>query len=540
MNNNQAPKDYSQRKDMRKEKHSKKFYFCFITLMSIAVLGSIVFYLKIHYSPKQCVNQFIQAIETKDYTVLKRLIHCEDVEVTDETLEPLVLLYQTDQQFRKDIRNTLNKNLNQVDLDTYNTDSWIQLISHRKFLIQTYTISIVPVRMKFSSNVAPINITYNNQIQVLEQDSFLESPFLLPGLYQIKAVYLDPLRKIEIPNVQTIPIYCDREIPIQFECSRLVLTLPEGYITDTMAIDEVDISNLVFGKQDKFILDPVFPNSVITLSSKNAWNRIETTTFSIPDHFEGDDYEYYCDFNSTSMEFVYQPGLTVTELSINSNVIEDYEAYLDSDQCSITLSALTIGTTIEIHLTAPWNENFIYSYTVSFNDFDKYTHNIHCKLSEHTKSSLISFAKEHYLSLFQMLNHHDLDSLSKYAEYDEMANDFYIMLENINYDYEIYSNEFDGYNEDIQINPQDVNLDQYQLNYYSEPFVVPINGFVQTISTSTDFTTLSPIVEEGTNHYNVILYISYDSSTNQWFVNESYYNYDTSVLKDSVNILNYE
>ena len=529
--------DHSHKTNNNSNRKAKTWRILCLVSFSLVLISSCILYLKQRYSPKQCVSQFIHAIESQDYSTLKKFIRCDGVTINEQTLEPLVLLYQSDSQFQKDIRNTLNRDLSRVNLDTYASDHWIKLIPHRKFLIKTYTVAILPVTMDFSSNLSQVEISYNDQLQMLGDEASLESFPLLPGLYPVKASYHDELRDKNVTKEVMVKLYSNQDIDLSFDCTNLILDLPKDYSICSMDIDEISISEIVLGTTETLTLDPIFAGSVITISCLNPWNDIETTSFSIPEEQLNSTYEFTCNFDSTSMEFVYQPGLTITGLSINANSVPNYADYVNSEDNKLILSSLLIGTEIQIELTTPWKERFNYTHVIDKADFTEYTQQIQCKLSEDTKSDIIECAGEYYLHLFDCFNNKEIEHLETYAENDEMASDLLITLENIAYDYELYSAEDEDFKEEIALTPERVLADRYKINYYSESMVVPIEGTVKTLSTTSYMNSEAPTLEVGKNYYNVLLYLNYDTKKKEWYVNQSYYNYEPFILNDSVDLL---
>ena len=508
-----------------------------LLLVILSFTCFFVIFLKVRYSPKTCVNEFITALDAEDYQSLKAFISCDDVAITEDSLKPLVDLYHADSQFRSDIKNTLNKDLNTVNLDTYNNKYWIQLIPHRKFLVKTYTIQIQPITVTLSTNLNQVNVSYANISQVIDSaDDTLTVP-LLPGLYQFEAMNYDSIRDTEHTLTNTLTLCSDQSLGLNFDCSTLVLEIPNGYHVESISVDGIDLKDefqLVNGNLQYY---PVFSDEIITITCDNSWKESVTTTFTIPEEYVNEIYHHYCDFNSTSMEFTYSKGLTVTNLKINGKNINDLSNYVNPEESSIFLSDLTDSTTIETELKAPWGETFTDSYTVSKENFDEYYHNIDCYLSEDTKESILGYAADYYFNLFEALNSDDMDTLAQYADDDEMANDFFVMLENIEYDYENYSDQAENYEEDILLDPMDVFADKSQLDKYSDIFTLNVLGKVTTTTTSMDEESMTPVVESGEENYNVILHIVYDATTSDWTVTASYYDYNTLTQIDPVKLM---
>lgn len=520
----------------KKVKHLWQSLWIKLLLVVILLFSACAIFLKIRYAPDQCVNQFIEALDCQDYQTLKTFLSCEDVEINEDSLKPFIDLYHADNQFKQDIKNTLNRDLSLVNLDTYNTEYWIKLVSHRKFLIKTYTIQVQPVNITLSSNLSPVTVSYANQSQILELQQAPCTVSLLPGLYQFDTVYYDSLHEKDRNLTNTFTLCSDQDLDLDYDCSTLVLDIPEGYELDNISIDGTPMKDSLITENGDYQCYPVFPDEVITLTCDNSWEQNVTTSFTIPDEYANQVYHHVCDFSSTTMEFRYEPGLTVTTLSIDGLEISNLADYVNTEDSSIVLTDLTDNTTITTTLQAPWGETFEDSYTVSKDNFDEYIHPIHCFLSEETKNSILDYARAYYLNLFQALNEDDMDTLALYADDDEMANDFYVTLENIQYDYDMYSGEMDNFEEDIQLEPGDVYADKSQLDLYSENFALNLMGKVIALTTSMDEESMSPVVETAENSYNVTLHIIYDSDEQNWTVTASYYDYETTILLDPVQL----
>ena len=508
-----------------------------LLLVILSFTCFIVIFLKVRYSPTTCVNEFITALDTEDYQSLKAFISSEDVAITEDSLKPLVDLYHADDQFRSDIKHTLNKDLKAVNLDTYNNKYWIQLIPHRKFLVKTYTIQIQPIMVTLSTNLDQVNVSYANITQMIDSAKDTLTVPLLPGLYQFEARNYDSIRDKNHTLTNTLTLCSDQSLDLNFDCSTLVLEIPNGYHVESISVDGIDLKDEFQLVNGNLQLYPVFSDEIITLTCNNSWEESVTTSFTIPSEYVDEVYHHYCDFNSTSMEFTYSKGLTVTKLKINGKNIKDLTNYVNTVESSIFLSSLTDSTTIETELKAPWGETFTDSYTVTKENFDEYYHKIDCYLAEDTKKSILDYAADYYVNLFEALNSDDMDTLAQYADDDEMANDFYVMLENIEYDYDNYSNQIENFEEDIVLEPMEVFADQSQLSKYSDVFTLNVIGLVQTTSTSMDEENMTPIVESGESSYNVSLHIVYDMATSNWMVTASYYDYNTLPLIDPVNLV---
>lgn len=508
-----------------------------LLLVILSFTCFIVIFLKVRYSPTTCVNEFITALDTEDYQSLKAFISSEDVAITEDSLKPLVDLYHADDQFRSDIKHTLNKDLKAVNLDTYNNKYWIQLIPHRKFLVKTYTIQIQPIMVTLSTNLDQVNVSYANITQMIDSAKDTLTVPLLPGLYQFEARNYDSIRDKDHTLTNTLTLCSDQSLDLNFDCSTLVLEIPNGYHVESISVDGIDLKDEFQLVNGNLQLYPVFTDEIITLTCNNSWEESVTTSFTIPSEYVDEVYHHYCDFNSTSMEFTYSKGLTVTKLKINGKNIKDLTNYVNTVESSIFLSSLTDSTTIETELKAPWGETFTDSYTVTKENFDEYYHKIDCYLAEDTKKSILDYAADYYVNLFEALNSDDMDTLAQYADDDEMANDFYVMLENIEYDYDNYSNQIENFEEDIVLEPMEVFADQSQLSKYSDVFTLNVIGLVQTTSTSMDEENMTPIVESGESSYNVSLHIVYDMATSNWMVTASYYDYNTLPLIDPVNLV---
>lgn len=523
-----------------KMKHPWQHLLIKLLLVASILIIALVIYLKNRYSPDQCVRQFITAIDSHDYQTLETFMICNGVDITEESLLPFVNLYHTDAQFRQDIRNTLNHDLSQVNLDTYNTKSWIKLISHRKFLVKTYTVEVEPIFVTLKTNLDSVTVVYANHSQIISNnDANIGTP-LLPGLYQFDAVYFDPLRQKDISQTDSRTILSNQDLDLSFNCSNLILNIPEGFQFDSIFIDGIDVSDTITFTNQTVTCYPVFTDEVITLNCKGPFANEVATSFMIPEDYVNQTYEYTCDFTNTSMEFRYEPGLTVKSLKVNEEKIKDLSSYQTEGGNSFILSDLENGTTIDVTLKAPWGETFSFFYTVTDEDFNDYIYTIDCHLSDQTKESILRCAADYYLKLCQALNEDDLQYLSDYSEMDDMANDFYVMLENVQYDYETYSEQYTGFEEDIQLVPKELYTDANQLEYYSETMALNLNGIVTTISTTTNEESDSPTIEMGENQYNITLHIIYDCDSKQWLVTAGYYNYDETEFVNPINLLTYE
>ena len=508
-----------------------------LLLVILIFTGAAVIFLKVRYSPQTCVNEFITALEAEDYQSLKEFVSCDNVAITEDSLKPFVDLYHADSQFRSDIKNTLNKDLKTVNLDTYNNKYWIQLISHRKFLVKTYTIKIEPVSVELSTNLDQVTVTYANTSQVIDSARDMLTVSLLPGLYQFDAMYYDAMLDEEHTVTNSLIVCSDLPLDLAFDCSTLVLDIPNGYQVDTISVDGIEMQDEFYSVDGNLQYYPVFQDEVITLTCDNPWNQSVTTSFTVPEEYINKVYVHSSDFNSTSMKFDYGKGLTVTELTINGKTINDLTKYVNADENSILLPDLTDSTTIVTILEAPWGERFTDSYTITKDNFDIYYHTINCYLAEETKESILSYTAAYYFQLFDALNSDDMDTLAQYADDDEMANDFYLILENLQFDYEYYSEQIDNYEEDISLEPIQVYADKSQLMKYSDIFTLNILGKVKTTTTSMDLENKSPVVESGEESYNVVLHIIYDTTTSDWRVTASYYDFDNRIEVDPVPLM---
>lgn len=525
---------------IKKMRHLWQHLMIKLLLVASILIIALITYLKIRYSPDQCVRQFITAIDSHDYQTLETFIFCDGVDISSESLLPFVNLYHSDAQFRQDIRNTLNRDLSLVNLDTYNTKSWIKLISHRKFFVKTYTVQVEPIFVTMKTNLDSVTVVYSNHSQIISNvDGNIGIP-LLPGLYQFDAIYFDPLRQKDISQSESRSILSNQEIDLSFDCSNLVLNLPDGYQFDSISIDGIDVSDSITLSDETVTCYPVFTDEVITLNCIGPFANEVATSFMIPDDYVNETYQYSCDFTNTSMEFRYEPGLTIKSLKVNEKKIKDLSSYQTEEGNSFILSDLENGTTIDATLKAPWGETFSFCYTVTDEDFDEYIKTIDCHLSDKTKDLILRCAANYYLKLCQALNEDDIEYLWNYSEMDDMANDFYVMLENIQYDYETYSEQYTGFEEDIKLEPKQLYTDANQLDCYSETMALNLNGIVTTISTTTNEDSASPTIEMGENQYNVTLHIIYDCDSEQWLVTAGYYNYDETEFVNPINLLTYE
>lgn len=532
----QSPQDQSDTQDKKQTKYPKRSFWMKFLLIAVMLFGALIGYLKLRYSPKRCVDQFITALESQDYQTLKSFISCEGVEVTEDSLKPLVDLCHANHQFMHDIKNTLNRDLSLVNLDTYNNSSWVQLISHRKFLIKTYTIQIQPIKVTLATNLSPVTVTYSNQSQLIESPDATTNLLLMPGLYQFDAAYTDTFRKKEVNLSHTQELYSDQSVDLDVDCSTLILDIPDGYQISTLFIDGKDLSDSITITNGAIQCYPVFTNEVITLTCNNSWGENVTTSFSVPEEYVNQTYHHICDFSSTSMEFSYEPGLTVTELRMNGKKLPNLDQYINEEDHTILLSDLTDGTVIETHLKSLWGERFVDTYTISADNFDEYKHLIDCYLSKETQDTILDYAYNYYCNLFKALNSDDMDTLAEYADDDEMANDFYVMLENIQYEYDTYSDEIPDFSEDIVLQPSEVYADRNQVKIYSDVMELNLIGVVKTTTTSLDDESPNSKVETSDTLYNVTLHLNYDTTTKSWTVTAGYYNYDNTNLVDPVKL----
>lgn len=492
----------------------------------LIVLGILAIGLKIRYSPQRCVDELIEAMEEENYQALRSLIRCKDVAITEDTLQPLIALYHDNATFRSDLIHTLQNDLKHVELDTYNNQSWIQLVPHRKFIVRTYTIQIQPILVSLSSNIDDVTVQYANQEETLTEEMNTKDLVLLPGLYTFDATHYDADRDKEYQIRKTFTLCSDQSVILSFPCSTLRLDLPMNYDVTDIRIDGMDMTNRFEAIDDTLQFAPVFAGEYITVTCNNTWKRKVMTTFTIPEEFIGSQYEHVCDFNSTSMEFQYPEGLEVRSITINGSKVKQLTQYLQEETHSIVLSDLTDATTIVTKLKAPWGEVFTDQYTVTQDNFDQYTHIIECELSNSTIKEILNYASKYYYRLFDALNSDDINTLERYAEDDEMANDFYVMLQNIAYDYETFADQVTNYEEDILLEPYDLTWDSSQLSKYSNVMTVNLYGKVNSTVTSMNEDLTTPLVESGEVSYPVVMHLEYNQKKGRWDVMNSYYNYE--------------
>ena len=508
----------------------KRFSLKYLTITCLVILLLLVtglaIYLKIRYTAKACVEEFLLAIEQEDYATLKSFISSEGIDITEDTLEPFVLLYQLDAQFQHDIELTLNRDLATVNLDTYNTSRWIQLIPHRKFLVKTYTIQIQPIQLLVSSNLDSVMLTYGNTTQAIQDSTLPLNLSVLPGLYDFQASYYDSFQDKNHTLNETLSICSDQSYHFQFDCSRLILDIPEEYNVVSVYVDDVELTEQFQWVDDKLQYDPIFPEEIVTLTCNNSQRLELNQSFVIPDEYMNSEYTYYFDFNSTSKEFTYCSSLTVTKITINGKPVVSLDDYVNTEEHTIFFANLTDSTVIQTDFLAPWGENFTDLYTVSTDNFDEYYHEIQCHLSENMQEEILSCATKYYFSLFDAFNSNSIETLEHYADVDEMANTFYVILQNIQFDYENYSNDNPNFEESITLEPILVEAEQDALRTYNDIIKLPIRSSVRTTSITMDEETSTPIIETSEDTSTVIFYIIYDTSIKDWLITASYYDYN--------------
>lgn len=522
----------------KKKQHNWKhshFVACFFILLLFCF--SIAIFLKVHYSPDACVNEFIEALENDNYHTIKELITCEGVAINNDTLQPFLDLYHEDKQFRHDIKKTLGKDLANVNLDTYKDKYWIQLIAHRKFFIKTYTIRILPVKVTLSTNLDPVTVEYANTTVTVTNDVPMEPVSVLPGNYEFLATYYDTTREKEQCIRRKKTILTDVTLPLDFDYATLSLEIPNGYSLDSITADGARISPTT---TESFIYAPIFPDEVITLVCLNSRGKQVTTTFTIKDEYMNSTYHHVCDFNVTSMEFTYQKGLTVTKLSINNKPVKKLSKYVDAKTDTIYFPNLKENTVIKTSLEAPWGERFTDTYTVTSNSFKDYYHSIECKQSKETITSILTYATKYYFALYEALNTDDIDLLRSLSEEDEVANEFTIMLENIEYDYDLYSDLISNYEEDLLMKPTNVMADYNDLRYYRQIYKLKIRSKVKSTITSTDLDLLTPKIESSQDDHSIILHIGYDYKKKRWVTTGNYIDYDGIPLVNPIKLQEYK
>lgn len=519
----------------KKRFHTHKLLWILLLLVVIVLSFGATCFLNYKYSPTRCVNQFLNALDHQDYHTLKTFLSCKDVSINEESLQPFIDLYHSDKQFKQDIRNTLNRDLDLVEVDTYNSASWIKLIAHRKLFVKTYTIKVQPIKVHLITNLYPTNVTYSSDSLTIDSPEFDQELLLLPGLYQFDSRYYDESRAKEMNQTCSVTLTSDQTIDVSYPYSNLAVELPQGYKFDRLTVDDLDITKNVSCENDTLHFSPVFQDEVLTLTCINPWGQQVNTSFTIPEGYKNSTYDYACDFTATSKEFTYEQGLTLESLVINGRKVSNPKDYVSKKDCTIVLNNLTDGTAIEFNLKSPWGETYCYPYTVTAENFDEYNHKLQFFLSEKTKKKIMKVALNYYMNLFDALNQNDMEQLAVYAEDDEMANDFYVMLDNIQFDYETYAIERPGFEESIQLKLIEIIADSAQLDQYQSVISFNLNGKADATATTTDEDS-QPVITTSINNYNVVLHLIYDTKKKGWKITGGYYDYDHRTIRKPVKL----
>lgn len=502
-----------------------------VTVLSLFLIVTLCigigFYLKSHYSPDACVDKFIRALSQDDYKTIAEFVSCEGVNISEDSLKPFIKLYHSSEQFRKDIKNSLRKDLKRIDMDTYNDQHWIKLVAHRKFLVKTYTIQILPIYVKFSTNLNQVTLNYKNEDIIIDSSVPYEADPMLPGTYNVLATYTDVYTN-ETHVLQSDYTLCsDSQVKLNFNYSSVVLNIPNGYKLNEVVVNDhaVDLNMLT-----DTTLSPIFENDSITLSCINKKNEVYPTSFTVPQEFLNRTYYYTCDFNCTSMEFTYPVGLTVEKLYINGKKIKNLYKYVDPDEGSIYFPDLTEGTLISTKLSNPWGETYIDTYQVTKDSFTEYYHKILFPLSTEIKEKIIGYISEYYYSLYDALNTDDMETLLLRAEDDELANEFATMLENIQFDYDSFSSEFKEFEEDLLLEPLTVVFDSDDIEYYNDTFAIKIQSDIKSTTTIMNQDSLTPQIESKLESYSTILHVMYNKKSKKFEITAGYIDYNNSKL----------
>ena len=508
------------------------------SVAAVALATAFIIMNHIH-TPQRTVEEYLDALDREDYSKIKSMTSCKEVGINKESLTPFVTLYKEDETFRNTVYSLLKSDQKKYENHkTVASDKTINLIAKNHIFYRTYKIRLSAYTVEVTTNLDQVTVCYGSDtFDLPTKDSIAYTNPLLPGTYNFEATYTNPYTEELLTCSKDLSLTdADPSVSMDFSYATLNFTIPKGYSFNSVTIGSATIKDLDPLSDGSYQISPVICDTSITITCTSSWGSLVSTSFAVPEEYIGKTYSHDCDFSSTSMDFEYPDGLKLKSLSINGKEVKNLKKYANTKNRHIVLSDLTIGTKIKCSFITPWNETLTYKITLTKKNIGTYNQQIKLPMSAKTIDSLTEFAGNYYLNLIKYLNQNDMEKLEQLSTTDELANDFYSMLSNIQYDYDNYAADYDNFKESLSFKPVSVTIDRKTLTNYSNNFEARIHGVIKTKVTSMDYDKAEPITETTNCNYDETLYLYYDTEKKNWAVSEGYYDYTGVTFSEPVKI----
>lgn len=160
-----------------------------IFLMVLIIFGISM---NVMSNPEKTVDQFIQAMNTKDFEALSEVAEISDrnIEFSEQNIKPMFELYAGKGKLYQNINDSLEEDLRILGMREKLEGNKIVNISYDNYvLFKKYKISISTGNAKFASNLSNTRISCPlGETKIVSQDDSAVLSGLLPGKYEITAV----------------------------------------------------------------------------------------------------------------------------------------------------------------------------------------------------------------------------------------------------------------------------------------------------------------------------------------------------------------
>lgn len=500
------------------KKRRRRIWIPFAVTAGVIVLALIgIMILRSGSSPEKVAKQFLTAMERKDTGTLLKISSCQDFELTEDKLAPMLALYESDTLFKSTLVSSLENDSYRImkGKKPGRGDS-VNIVMKDNFISKGYKIQIASASIDVYSNIEGVGISFEGGTYALEAgENQMNIYDILPGIYHITGTYTDEAsgESITAQKEARISGY-GNYASLEFDCTTLRIQLPDAYKLNTVSVDGKEKTAVTDESGGVYKVYPVFCEKDITVTVENQWGDILTDTFSVPQSYAGMTYDYYGNFKSVTLNLQWPANIIMQDILINDksagfNPASDYQGFYTIYDvvpgASVKLLANNaVGKNVDATFTVEQGDGYSFEYTWEYDD----------KLSEDTKKEILNTASQFYMDVFAAYENEDLDALHALTadETNIFAFTYYALLKSKTDDTVSYYSYKLG----------KVTADAGSINSVASQYSVTISGECKVAYHYVDAVTGEDISDDPLDvMVTVDLTVAYNFETEKWEVVES-------------------
>lgn len=212
-----------------------------------ALMGIVIFLLILMVSgislnamsnPDKTVDQFIQAMNSKDFEALSNVSEVSDrnIELTEQNIQPMFELYAEKGRLYKNINDSLEEDLRILKMREKLEGNKIVNLSYDNYILfKKYKVSINTGSAKFTSNLSNTRMSCSlGETKIASQNESAVLSGLIPGKYEITAVSDQEIYgKFNKRETLMIEDSEEQSVNVEFDVCSLNLMKPDVQVATT-------------------------------------------------------------------------------------------------------------------------------------------------------------------------------------------------------------------------------------------------------------------------------------------------------------------